>query len=150
MAGMCRQNHFRWAWESPRYAEAFKAAREVAVDRLVGEAHRRAMSGSDALLRFLLKAARPEVYGNRCAPKYPGAGDAPPIQAGGMTDGQRDRAARVAAALQRIPGLDVEAVDGNKGEFTVLMNGREVARKREELPSVEEVVAAVKDRALTK
>jgi hypothetical protein len=55
----------------------------------------------------------------------------------------------VAAALRKIPGLDVETVTGDKGEFTVLVDGQEVARKREELPSVEEVVTAVKDVALS-
>jgi hypothetical protein len=51
----------------------------------------------------------------------------------------------VAAALKQIPGLDVEVADGARGEFTVLADGKEVARKGEELPSVEEVVTAVKN-----
>jgi hypothetical protein len=50
----------------------------------------------------------------------------------------------VAATLKQTPGLDVEVADGAKGEFTVLVDGREVARKGAELPSVEQVVTAVK------
>src|SRR5262249_41022293 len=53
--------------------------------------------------------------------------------------------ARVAAALKQIQGLDVEVVDGARGEFTVLVDGQEVARKGEELPAVEQVVTRVKD-----
>jgi hypothetical protein len=56
----------------------------------------------------------------------------------------------VAAALRKTPGLDVELNDGNKGEFTVAVDGQELARKGNELPTVDEVVNAVKDVALTK
>jgi hypothetical protein len=56
----------------------------------------------------------------------------------------------VAAALKRNGGLDVSVVDGQKGEFTVLVDGREVLRKGEQLPSVEQVVAAVQGAALAK
>jgi hypothetical protein len=38
----------------------------------------------------------------------------------------------------------VEVVDGDRGELTVLVDGREVARKGEAMPSVAEVRAAVK------
>jgi hypothetical protein len=51
----------------------------------------------------------------------------------------------VAAALKQIEGLDVDVVNGARGEFTVLVDGHEVARKDEELPSVEKVVTAVKE-----
>jgi hypothetical protein len=51
----------------------------------------------------------------------------------------------VAAALKQIEGLDVEVVNGARGEFTVLVDGHEVARKGEELPGVEQVVTAVKE-----
>jgi hypothetical protein len=50
----------------------------------------------------------------------------------------------VAAALKSEPGLQVEETDGNHGEFTVLVDGREVIRKGNSLPGVDEVVAAVK------
>ena len=50
----------------------------------------------------------------------------------------------MADALKREPGVDVQLVDGGKGEFTVLVDGRQVATKDESLPPVEDVVAAVK------
>jgi hypothetical protein len=50
----------------------------------------------------------------------------------------------VAEALRREPGVDVQLVDGSKGEFTVLADGRELAQKGESLPPVEDVVGAVR------
>jgi len=46
--------------------------------------------------------------------------------------------------LRNEPGLQVEVVDGGRGELTVLVDGREVARKGDSLPSTEEVLAAVR------
>jgi hydroxyethylthiazole kinase-like sugar kinase family protein len=57
-------------------------------------------------------------------------------------------AARVADALRKEPGLSVDLIDGNRGEFTVLVDGRTVAGKKgDSLPNVEDVVAAVKQAA---
>jgi hypothetical protein len=53
----------------------------------------------------------------------------------------------VADALKQESGVEVQLVDGGKGEFTVLVDGRQVAEKGEGLPPVEEVVAAVKKAA---
>jgi hypothetical protein len=50
----------------------------------------------------------------------------------------------VAAALTNEPGLHVQQIDGNKGEFTVLVDGREVIRKGDTLPEVDQVVSAVR------
>jgi len=50
----------------------------------------------------------------------------------------------VADALRKEPGLDVEVVDGEKGEFTVWVDGDEVAHKGDSLPPVADVVAAVR------
>jgi hypothetical protein len=51
----------------------------------------------------------------------------------------------VAEVLRKEPGLKVELVDGNRGEFTVLVDGRVVAGKQgHDMPPVEEVVAAVR------
>jgi hypothetical protein len=55
----------------------------------------------------------------------------------------------VAAALRNEPGLEVNLIDGDRGEFTVSVGGKAVARKGESLPSVEEVVSAVKKAAPT-
>lgn len=63
LSGLTRQSHYRWQWEGDaEYAKAFAAARDVALDRLEGEARRRALNGSDVLMMFLLKAHRPEVF----------------------------------------------------------------------------------------
>jgi hypothetical protein len=51
----------------------------------------------------------------------------------------------LAAALRQEPGLEVELVDGNRGELTVLVDGREVARKGLFFkPSVQKVLDAVR------
>jgi predicted Rdx family selenoprotein len=52
----------------------------------------------------------------------------------------------VAAELRKEPGLDVELVDGGKGEFTVLVDGRKVAEKRgETMPDPDEIKVAVRN-----
>jgi hypothetical protein len=50
----------------------------------------------------------------------------------------------VADALKREPGVQVRMEDGGKGEFTVLVGGQPVPKKGNDMPSVEEVVAAVR------
>lgn len=55
-----------------------------------------------------------------------------------------EHAARVADALKAEPGVEVEIVDGGKGEFTVTVGGRTVARKGDSMPSVEDVRVAVR------
>lgn len=55
----------------------------------------------------------------------------------------------MADALRKEPGFQVELVDGNNGEFTVLVNGQAVARKGEALPPIDEVLGAVKKTAPT-
>jgi len=49
----------------------------------------------------------------------------------------------VAAELRRDPQNDVELIDGEHGEFSVSVDGREVARKNGGMPSDQEVMAAV-------
>ena len=51
----------------------------------------------------------------------------------------------MAAALKNEPGVEVEVVNGNRGEFSVLVDRKEVARKGESLPSNEEVLTAVRN-----
>ena len=80
--GITRKTHYDWIKSDLGYAEAAAEARELFADGLEVEARRRAVSGievpvfyrgeqigtktrySDGLLITLLKAARPEVYGN--------------------------------------------------------------------------------------
>ncbi len=51
----------------------------------------------------------------------------------------------MADALKKEPGFQVELVEGQKGEFTVSVDGREVARKKgDSLPDVQEVLSAVR------
>jgi len=61
-AGVSRDAPYKRARRSPHFAERWARAREDAVDTLEAEARRRALTGSDVLLMFLLKAHRPERY----------------------------------------------------------------------------------------
>jgi hypothetical protein len=52
----------------------------------------------------------------------------------------------LAAALRQEQGVEVELVDGNRGELTVLVDGRPVAKKWLLFkPSLEKVLAAVRE-----
>jgi hypothetical protein len=52
----------------------------------------------------------------------------------------------LAAALRQEPGVEVELVDGKRGELTVLVNGRVVAKKGLLFkPSVQKVLTAVRE-----
>jgi hypothetical protein len=47
--------------------------------------------------------------------------------------------------LRKEPGVEVEVIDGNRGELTVLVDGKPVAKKWLAFkPSVEKVLAAVR------
>ena len=45
--------------------------------------------------------------------------------------------------MRQDPDTQVEMIDGDKGELTVLVGGREIAHKGDSMPSVAEVKAAV-------
>jgi hypothetical protein len=45
--------------------------------------------------------------------------------------------------LGQDPDTRVEVIDGQRGELTVLVDGREVFRKGDSLPPIDEVKAAV-------
>ena len=51
----------------------------------------------------------------------------------------------MAAALRDEPGVQVQLVDGGRGEFTVTVGGQVVAQKTDTLPPVDQVVTAVRD-----
>ena len=51
----------------------------------------------------------------------------------------------MADALKREPGVQVQLEDGAKGEFTVLVDGQKVSGKGDNTPSVDEVLAAVRN-----
>ena len=50
----------------------------------------------------------------------------------------------MADALKREPGVQVQMEDGGKGEFTVLIDGQPMPKKGDAMPSVDEVLAAVR------
>jgi len=50
----------------------------------------------------------------------------------------------VADALKREPGVQVQVEDGGKGEFTVLVGGQPMPKKGADMPSVDEVLSAVR------
>jgi hypothetical protein len=54
----------------------------------------------------------------------------------------------VAASLRREPDVNVELINGDAGELSISVDGRNVFRKGESMPHIEDVVAAVKQKAL--
>jgi hypothetical protein len=69
-SGIQAQNHHHWMRKDPQYAEYFHRAKEIAGDTLEEEARRRAMTGSDVLLIFLLKGFKPEKYRDNVHVEY--------------------------------------------------------------------------------
>lgn len=63
--------------KDPKFAAAWEQALEDAADSLEAEAVKRARAGSDTLLIFLLKAARPEKYRERYHTEHSGPGGGP-------------------------------------------------------------------------
>jgi DNA-directed RNA polymerase specialized sigma24 family protein len=61
-AGIDRSTPYVRARRDPTFAAAWAEAEQDAIDVLEAEARRRALSSSDALLMFLLRAHRPERY----------------------------------------------------------------------------------------
>lgn len=57
--------HYRWLSDDEEYAQAARKAEEEAHDALERLARQRAFRGSDTLLIFLLKAARPHKFAER-------------------------------------------------------------------------------------
>lgn len=62
IADVDESNHRKNWVKDPEYREAFEEAKNRGVEDLEDEARRRAKKGSDVLLIFLLKAARPHIY----------------------------------------------------------------------------------------
>ena len=63
IADIARTTFYEWIKDDPEFKAAYEAAREEAVQVLEDEAIKRAtIGGSDTLLIFLLKAARPQKY----------------------------------------------------------------------------------------
>ena len=64
-AAVTRDAPYKRAKVSPTFAAAWAQAEQDAIDVLAAEARRRALSASDALLMFLLRAHRPALYRER-------------------------------------------------------------------------------------
>lgn len=69
-AGVDRSYHRKWMKEFPAYKERFEEVRNKFVDGLELIAIQRAKEKSDSLLTLMLKAHRPEVYGDRSEIKH--------------------------------------------------------------------------------
>lgn len=94
-AGLSRSTVYEWRAADAGFAARWDAAVEVGTDALEDEARRRAMRGvetpvhyggkavgkiqkySDALLMFLLRARRPEIYRERRTTELSGRGGGP-------------------------------------------------------------------------
>ena len=50
----------------------------------------------------------------------------------------------MAAQLRSDPGLNVQVMDGDRGEFSITVDGRDVIRKGDAMPTVDEAVSAVR------
>lgn len=59
-----RSTLYRWRQAEPFKSE-YAAARKVSIERLIAEAERRAVHGSDRLLEFLLTNYAPDRFSNR-------------------------------------------------------------------------------------
>lgn len=91
-AGIKRSTLYKWRNEDQDFASRWDEALEECTCALEGEAIRRAKEGSDTLLIFLLKALRPEKYGQ--AVRHVGkstAGEASSLNYGQLSDEQLAR-----------------------------------------------------------
>lgn len=77
LAGVGRQTVYDWRKRDAAFAAAWDDAIETGTDNLEDEARRRAMSSSDTLMIFMLKARRPDKYKDRRASEVSGPGGGP-------------------------------------------------------------------------
>ena len=97
-AGIDRDTVYKRAGRDPGFAAAWAQAREDAIDGLEAEARRRALSTSDSLLMFLLRAHRPAMYRDNARLELTGAAGGPIVTQqllSGMGDHEK-------AALRRV------------------------------------------------
>jgi hypothetical protein len=76
-AGIDRDTAYKRRRRDARFAAAWAAAQEDAIDVLEAEARRRALSASDPLLMFLLRAHRPAMYRDNARLELTGAAGGP-------------------------------------------------------------------------
>ena len=117
-AAIGRSAAYAWRHDDPDFAAAWEEAEQEAVDRLEGEAWRRAADGcdkpivyrgevmstykeySDRLMEVLLKGHRPEKYVDRLRSELSGPGGGP-IQLEQVTNDAADFASRMARLSER-------------------------------------------------
>ena len=75
--GIARMCHYDWLKRDPDYVKATEVAVEESIQHLEQVARKRAVTGSDLLLIFLLKAHRPEKYREQHRHEITGANGAP-------------------------------------------------------------------------
>lgn len=68
---------YDWKRDDPEFLAAYEHAEEDAADALEEEARRRAIKGSDLLLIFMLKGAKPEKYRERGSYEHTGPNRGP-------------------------------------------------------------------------
>ena len=73
-AGVSRKTAYQHKRDDPDFAGGWEEAHTEAVEVLEAELRRRALGGSDILLMFTLKAARPDVYRDNQRPQGDGRG----------------------------------------------------------------------------
>lgn len=76
-AGIDRDTAYKRRRRDQHFAAAWAAAEQDAIDILEAEARRRALSVSDQLLMFLLRAHRPELYRDNTRLELTGAAGGP-------------------------------------------------------------------------
>ena len=78
LVDIARATFYGWLKDDPEFKAAYEAAREEAIQVLEDEAIKRAtIGGSDTLLIFLLKAARPQKYRDYVRQEITGSGGGP-------------------------------------------------------------------------
>jgi hypothetical protein len=63
--GLTRSAVYTWRDEDPSFADAWEAAHALGIEAMEDEARRRAFAGSDLLMIFMLKGAKPDKYRDR-------------------------------------------------------------------------------------
>jgi hypothetical protein len=96
-AGLGRRTVYGWRKKDPDFAAAWDDALEIGADALEDEARRRAMAGSDLLLIFLLKGAKPHIYRER-------PWTLPPMDDNSVRDLARD----LLSAVRAIEGMETQ------------------------------------------
>lgn len=123
-AGVAYQTAKAWRSSNDEFRAMLEDAAERRTQLLEREAWRRALAGSDTLMCFMLKAARPAVYRDNVSVELTGPGGAP------LELGDATRAARILALLEAAKHEALEAPhtalqdDIADGEFVAIIEPR--------------------------